>query len=150
VCVVTLIVWISSAWWYVTWLRESGTTITAASGGLGFSQTRYSILGVRNPGFHSREPQRTLYLWFHWEDSPTLRGAFIPMWPLIILAGGISAFAWRLDTLARRRARLNHCPTCNYDRAGLPAASPCPECGAVPQPIPQPIRQGDAADPLQL
>jgi hypothetical protein len=37
----------------------------------------------------------------------------------------------RLDTLARRRARLNHCPTCNYDRTGLPAASRCPECGAV-------------------
>jgi hypothetical protein len=30
---------------------------------------------------------------------------------------------------ARRRARLNHCPSCNYDRTGLPAASPCPECG---------------------
>jgi predicted RNA-binding Zn-ribbon protein involved in translation (DUF1610 family) len=37
--------------------------------------------------------------------------------------------AWRLDTLARRRAKLNLCPTCGYDRAGLARDAKCPECG---------------------
>jgi rubrerythrin len=35
---------------------------------------------------------------------------------------------WRLDV----RARTGNCPTCNYDRRGIPAASVCPECGAAP------------------
>ncbi|HVU64865.1 MAG TPA: hypothetical protein VHC70_12870, partial [Phycisphaerales bacterium] len=42
--------------------------------------------------------------------------------------------AWRLDTLARRRARrgVNLCPKCGYDRAGIAGDAKCPECGALP------------------
>jgi rubrerythrin len=40
--------------------------------------------------------------------------------------------AWRLDVLARRRDRLNLCPRCNYDRAGIGKDAVCPECGAPP------------------
>jgi hypothetical protein len=38
------------------------------------------------------------------------------------------------DARPRRalKGRLNR--ACNYDRRGLPAVSPCPECGAVPEP----------------
>jgi rubrerythrin len=43
-----------------------------------------------------------------------------------------TALAWRLDTFARRRARLNLCPKCNYDRAGIAGDAKCPECGALP------------------
>jgi hypothetical protein len=73
---------------------------------------------------------------FHWLPSAGLSKGqswiLMPFWVPLTLVLALTAAAWRLDTLARRRARLNHCPTCNYDRRGLPAASPCPECGVVP------------------
>ena len=57
---------------------------------------------------------------------------YIPFWMLALGALLIAAGAWRLDVLAARRRRTGMCPKCQYDRAGLSAMSPCPECGAVP------------------
>jgi hypothetical protein len=37
-----------------------------------------------------------------------------------------------MSLLSRRdAARLNLCPKCNYDRAGLAAGAKCPECGSA-------------------
>lgn len=55
--------------------------------------------------------------------------AIIPMWAPLIVVGGLTLLLWRHDTRARRRARLNQCVRCGYDRAGLVAGAPCPECG---------------------
>jgi ssDNA-binding Zn-finger/Zn-ribbon topoisomerase 1 len=67
-------------------------------------------------------------------------------WPGIVGDTAIFTGAWcglfvgcRLGC-SRLRRRIRHargrCPTCNYDRRGLPAARPCPECGAVPVTMP--------------
>lgn len=58
----------------------------------------------------------------------------IPLWPLAAGSFLATAIAWRLDTLAHRRARggVNLCPKCTYDRTGLAADAKCPECGALP------------------
>jgi hypothetical protein len=53
----------------------------------------------------------------------------IPVWCVIAVGTLAASSAWRLDTLARRLARLNLCPKCGYDRAGLAAGAACPECG---------------------
>jgi hypothetical protein len=53
----------------------------------------------------------------------------IPAWLVAIVPIGFSIFAFGHDSLARRRATLNLCPTCHYNRAGLPPQTPCPECG---------------------
>jgi hypothetical protein len=59
-----------------------------------------------------------------------LRWIRVPLWWLALPALLATLTAWRVDTLARRRARLNLCPKCNYDRAGIGAGAVCPECGA--------------------
>ena len=58
-----------------------------------------------------------------------------PLWPFVVasmLACGIACYR---DDLFARRARLNLCLSCNYDRAGLAAGAVCPECGQASVPI---------------
>jgi hypothetical protein len=64
----------------------------------------------------------------------------VPLWIPASAAIGATALAWRLDTLARRRARVGLCPKCSYNRAGLAVGAVCPECGAAANR--QPDRQG--------
>ncbi len=68
-----------------------------------------------------------------------LTSIYLPLWAPAVgcLAGTV--IAWRLDTLARRRARVGFCPKCGYDRTGLvgvggAAGAVCPECGAAGPP----------------
>ena len=63
--------------------------------------------------------------------SSTVWYLIAPIWFLIALSSFISAFAWRLDTLARRRARIGFCHKCNYSRTGLAPSAVCPECGTA-------------------
>ncbi len=58
--------------------------------------------------------------------------AHIPSWLPFLLAALPTAFSWRLDALATRRAKAGKCPACSYDRAGLARTAPCPECGKTP------------------
>jgi hypothetical protein len=55
----------------------------------------------------------------------------VPVWAPTAVCLVACVTAWRLDTLASRRARLNLCPKCHYDRAGLAAGAKCPECGSA-------------------
>ena len=44
-----------------------------------------------------------------------------------------TALLFYLDRRTTRRTRAGRCPTCAYNRAGLPSPStPCPECGTPP------------------
>jgi len=52
--------------------------------------------------------------------------------PLGILAGGGWAYMWWRPILREGKLRrLNRCQQCEYDRKGLAANAPCPECGLV-------------------
>ena len=57
----------------------------------------------------------------------------IPLWSMTLVCLAATSAAWRLDTLARRRARPTpHLyPKCNYDRTGLRGGAVCPECGSA-------------------
>lgn len=46
--------------------------------------------------------------------------------------------------VVRRRADRRRCPSCRYDRTGLPLGAVCPECGALP-PKPGGIGAGERA-----
>jgi hypothetical protein len=54
-----------------------------------------------------------------------------PIWPLEAGVLAVTLVAWRSDRRGRRLARIGHCPNCNYDRRGIAADVPCPECGAA-------------------
>ena len=76
-----------------------------------------------------------VFLWgFGTYLTPLGRGWFIPLWLPPAATMAIAIGAWRQDTLARRRARLNLCHKCDYDRAGLANDAACPECGQSPPP----------------
>src|SRR5262249_20025072 len=69
--------------------------------------------------------------WWEFDEGslPHDWSVLVPIWMLALPSLLTSATAWRLDTLARRRARVGLCPKCGYNLAGLPPTSPCPECG---------------------
>ncbi len=53
-------------------------------------------------------------------------GFVVPVWAVSLLAFAIVALTWRPRIF---RSRPGHCPSCNYNLAGIPADSACPECG---------------------
>jgi ssDNA-binding Zn-finger/Zn-ribbon topoisomerase 1 len=121
-------VWIGSCWLYVVWQSEGKFRVVIASGRVGL-MTIYDTTIMPEPGWSiSTNPYP---MWWSLSVSE-ITNIWIPLWLPLPLCGAGTAIACRLDALARRRARLNLCPNCNYDRAGLAAAAKCPECGSQP------------------
>jgi hypothetical protein len=135
VCMVLVGVWVASAWWWIRWERSDGGWIGVLGGSLLVTSDGPERVGLVAPGLHALRWHGS----FHWLPMHILsRTPFVlvPLWPIALIFVVPTLIAWRLDTLARRRARIGNCTTCNYDRRGLPGASPCPECGAVPATTP--------------
>ena len=76
-------------------------------------------------------PKRGMMWWFDNAGSDPIRIIVVPFWVPAAACLIASALAWRLDTLATRRAKLGMCPKCSYSRTGLAASAPCPECGSA-------------------
>jgi hypothetical protein len=122
----------------VMWVSCAGWWVGAGQGVVYIAETRDPSFQVWPYGWHSnvRRTQDSFHWWFDWFSSPRMWSFGVPIWTLAGASLVPTVVVWRLDRRARRRARINHCPTCNYDRGGLPAASPCPECGAIPATTP--------------
>ena len=67
--------------------------------------------------------------WFVTKDSAVGLRIAMPLWIPAAVSLLLTALAFRLDTLARRRVLAHLCPNCHYDRTGLAASAVCPECG---------------------
>ena len=132
--VLLVVVWIGSAWWAVTWESREFKEFRICAGRISLAD--YRSLRVRSTGQGwEASPIRYRFLWT--SEMRSLQGAWevvVPLWMLTLPSLIVTVAAGRLDTLARRRARLNLCPTrgCNYDRTGLAAGAVCPECGKLP------------------
>jgi hypothetical protein len=57
----------------------------------------------------------------------------VPLWVPFLLVAIPTALLWRRDHVTTKRAGGGRCPKCGYDRAGLAATNPCPECGTTPR-----------------
>ncbi len=130
------------AWWVggTTWFIYvgPGDWTTVAAGGIvavtyepgSIAQTE-QLTGVPVPkGLRSIPAPGARMWWFFLEWAPSRKSLGLPLWFPIVIMLGLTALAWRIDLAARRRARIGCCPKCSYNLAGLPSASPCPECGA--------------------
>ncbi len=127
-----LALWIGSGWWCIKWWTPSSGTWNLEAG----------RIVIRNIDWNSQTPKSPGLQLFHvpfeldWsmQYDPTAWGSPLttPIWPFAGISLLVTAFAWRLDSLARRRAANNLCSTCRYDRTGLPPHSLCPECGTAP------------------
>jgi hypothetical protein len=130
-----LVMWIGSGWWTYYWHRRGGCLLTVSSGRLDFHSAgcaapypEYGARFLRTGGrFNLGLPA-----WGHIGNGWF---AQVPLWPLPAGTTLITALGWSMDARARRRqlaSRLNLCPKCNYDRAGLAVGAKCPECSAIP------------------
>lgn len=53
----------------------------------------------------------------------------IPFWSIAAVLVVGAGVAWASELRAHRAVRMGLCPTCRYNLTGLPARTPCPECG---------------------
>ena len=141
--VLLLVVWIGSGWWRGAHWSVGGVVSVALDDGRACIQCD-ALKQASTPQEVIEGPRITErgYIHLHYENEPTgvehwfsggttSRGWWlhVPLWLSALASLGITALAFRLDTLARRRARMNLCPKCHYDRTGLAGDAVCPECG---------------------
>jgi hypothetical protein len=60
-----------------------------------------------------------------------VRSWYISLWPIAMISLGSGAGLLWWSASANRRKRRGLCAKCAYELAGLPASSPCPECGTA-------------------
>jgi hypothetical protein len=65
--------------------------------------------------------------WFSAQSGSSSFFFVLPYWAFAVPALAGSLWGWR--RLRRLRNSGKTCMKCGYDRAGLPAGAPCPECG---------------------
>ncbi len=125
VAVLLVVVLIQSVGSLVVWQSSSGVYVGFGHGG--------AVVGRCPIRDWSQTSGDAVELWFASSLSRTDRWWIsIPTWFLVICSAAIATNAWRLDTLARRRAQMNLCTKCRYNRIGLGVNAKCPECGAAP------------------
>ncbi|MFO0859885.1 MAG: hypothetical protein U0570_04950 [Phycisphaerales bacterium] len=74
-------------------------------------------------------------LGFNWESRFRVRDTgeievYTPAPFVLAPVAIVTLVAWRVDAIARRRARVGHCSKCGYDLSATPEGAKCPECGA--------------------
>jgi hypothetical protein len=134
VTVLLVVVWVGSRWggaWYY------GKQFHASVGGGRFQLDYYSngapfVATGFSAGIDEWPIGPRFELCGFFRFNPTAWVVWMSILPLAAVPGAASLCAWRLDTLARRRAKLNPCAKCGYDRTGISKDAKCPECGAVP------------------
>ncbi len=127
-----LATWIGSAWGKAFWFAPKRYYGCVALGRFYIVDTGTAGIPIdRRGGLLEYQPE-PLEWWLEHRKSIYGNHVGIPLWFPTLISLLFSVFAWRADSLSRRRARVGRCPLCGYDRSGLAANSVCSECGEVP------------------
>jgi hypothetical protein len=135
VTLLLVVVWVGSGWYGVLWTSTSGYWVGVKFGGFEFVHDPARVRDMQPPEWEVIRGGLSWYWRPSWVVYQTTTFLYLPLWIPVALVLIPTIAAWRLDILARRRARLNLCPKCHYDRAGIvggAAGAKCPECGASP------------------
>ena len=133
VSVLLLVVWVGSGWVWVRW-DGSHWGAVVQSGVISFLDYRSPVPPEYQGWTSMVHPHAFPLLWsFQSEAAQFAYRYSVPLWAPLLTCILPPLIAWRLDTLARGRARVDSCPKCNYDRTGLAAGAVCPECGTAPK-----------------
>ncbi len=121
--------WIGGCW--RNWVIEAPPTFSVCIGG-GLMQcvweTPWSIVPTRLHEF-SYGHDAELNWWFSADSDRTITVIRVPMWALAAVSVLPTWWLWRRTA---KPAPPGHCSACAYDRRGIAADTPCPECGAAP------------------
>ena len=140
-----LVAWIGSCVWWFGWFSPGDGSVFVGQGRLTvlyFDHVIGDLFPAENmQGLPPRRASATMFgradyiqmnVHLEWFRGPVRQPALcIPLWIPFVAFAIITAGVWRLDTLARRRARVGKCLTCGYDRTGLASDVVCPECGTL-------------------
>ncbi len=128
-CVVLACAWVASERWYI--MRQSPRCFMCVERGTVFINCDLRAVGPSAAVWELGriDPSDERHWWPTWSIDTVHAYMAVQFWTPALLALGLAGTAWRLDTLAHRRAMLHACRKCGYDRAGLPPHTPCPECG---------------------
>jgi hypothetical protein len=124
-------VWIGSNWWGVTWWTGNGGWYGVSEGQVFFCREPRLVDQENVTWWLGRSFGPFKWGWTWWWPASDLYTICLPLWMPVLPVLAVTATAWRLDTLARLRARERACPKCGYSLAGLADGSPCPECGTT-------------------
>ena len=131
VCAMILALWVVSGWWWFMVRTGNGWASGFDNGRIALLRSPLPVTWRTGVFFEGmRNPPHFLW-WFDFGSHGWDWSIIIPLWAIAAPLAGITAIAWRFDTLARRRARVGLCPKCRYDRAGLAPGAVCPECGSA-------------------
>lgn len=133
--VLLVVVWVVSGWVLVGWIGRLGYAVGIGEGTVSVTHWPSRETSETHFGWGAETGPFEFYLWFRTFRSGRMWVYAAPLWLLAGLVLIVTARAWRLDALARRRALLNLCAICRYDRTGLPPGASCPECGSPVAPV---------------
>jgi hypothetical protein len=131
-CIFWGVLWLASTFVHVWWNSKSGRGFGMGGGRIYVGEGTPGLL----PGWGVRWGWSGYYWWIGRTKIPGYTALDISIWMPFLLAIFPTGYVWVRDARAKRLL-LDHCVACQYDRHGLPAASPCPECGAAPAPSAQ-------------
>lgn len=135
-----------SAFYSFGWIREDSRVSFGIRKGafrlyIDTAPPGFAYTGLPPPGWWAKSlnferlPKWSVTPLKEWLFAPSMsrlpgsREVLVPLAGVALVPGLIATGLWLNN---RRKGRKGACSSCNYDRAGVAPAAPCPECGATP------------------